>query len=80
MLEEIYNYFTIEMLYYWVNLGVLPFWFILIFFPRSNLTKYFVTTIFPILILNSSRDVITDGFYAQYRIDPPRINKHILKN
>ena len=35
MLEEIYNYFTIEMLYYWVNLGVLPFWFILIFFPRS---------------------------------------------
>ena len=54
MLEEIYNYFTIEMLYYWVNLGVLPFWFMLIFFPRSNLTKYFVTTIFPILILSAT--------------------------
>ncbi|MBD1135836.1 DUF4281 domain-containing protein [Pelagibacterales bacterium SAG-MED47] len=54
MLEEIYNYFTVEMLYYWVNLGVLPFWFILIFFPRSNLTKYFVTTIFPILILSAT--------------------------
>ena len=54
MLEEIYNYFTIEMLYYWVNLGVLPFWFMLIYFPRSNLTKYFVTTIFPILILSAT--------------------------
>ena len=54
MIEEIYNYFTIEMLYYWVNLGVLPFWLILIFFPNSNLSRYFVTSIFPILILSSS--------------------------
>ena len=54
MIEEIYNYFTLEMLYYWVNLGVLPFWLILIFFPNSNLSRYFVTSIFPILILSSS--------------------------
>ena len=54
MIEEIYNYFTIEMLYYWVNLGILPFWLILIFFPHSNLSRYFVTSIFPILILSSS--------------------------
>ena len=54
MIEEIYNYFTVEMLYYWVNLGVLPFWLILIFFPQSNLSRYFVTSIFPILILSCS--------------------------
>ena len=54
MIEEIYNYFTIEMLYYWVNIGVLPLWLILIFFPNSNLSRYFVTSIFPILILGSS--------------------------
>ena len=54
MIEEIYNYFTLEMLYYWVNLGVLPFWLILIFFPNSNLSRYFVTSIFPILILSGS--------------------------
>ena len=54
MIEEIYNYFTIEMLYYWVNLGVLPFWIVLIFFPNSNLSRYFVTSIFPILILSGS--------------------------
>ena len=54
MIEEIYNYFTIEMLYYWVNLGVLPLWLILIFFPRSNLSKYFVTSIFPIFLLSGA--------------------------
>jgi len=54
MIEEIYNYFTVEMLYYWVNLGVLPFWLILIIFPNSNLSRYFVTSIFPILILSGS--------------------------
>jgi len=54
MIEEIYNYFTLDMLYYWVNLGVLPFWLILIFFPNSNLSRYFVTSVFPILILSGS--------------------------
>ena len=54
MIEQIYNYFTIEMLYLWVNLGVLPFWFILIFFPQSQLCKYFVTSIFPIFILSGT--------------------------
>jgi len=54
MIEQIYNYFTIEMLYFWVNFGVLPFWLILIFFPNSNLSKYFVTSIFPILLLSGT--------------------------
>ena len=54
MIEEIYNYFTIEMLFYWVNLGVLPFWLILIFFPYSNLSKYFVTSILPIFLLSGA--------------------------
>ena len=54
MIEQIYNYFTIEILYYWVNLGVLPFWFVLIFFPQSHLSKYFVTSIFPIFILTGA--------------------------
>jgi len=54
MIEQIYNYFTIEILYYWVNFGVLPFWLILIFFPQSNLGRYFVTSIFPILLLSGA--------------------------
>ena len=54
MIEQIYNYFTVEILYYWINLGVLPFWLILIFFPYSNICKYFVTSIFPIIILSGA--------------------------
>ena len=54
MIEEIYNFFTIEMLYYWVNLGILPFWIILIIFPKSNICRYLVTSIFPILLLSGT--------------------------
>ena len=54
MIEQIYNYFTIDMLYYWVNLGVLPFWLILIFFPQSHISKIFVTSIFPIFVLSGT--------------------------
>ena len=54
MIEQIYNFFTIEMLYLWVNCGVLPFWFILIFFPQSHICKYFVTSIFPITLLGGA--------------------------
>jgi len=54
MIEQIYNYFTIDMLYYWVNLGVLPFWLILIFFPQSYISKIFVTSVFPIFVLSGA--------------------------
>ncbi len=52
MFEQIYTYFTIEILYMWINLGVLPFWFILIVFPQSHLSRIFVTSIFPFFILS----------------------------
>ena len=54
MIEQIYTYFTIEILYFWVNLGVLPFWLILIFFPSSNMNKFFVTSILPIMLLSGT--------------------------
>ena len=54
MIEQIYNYFTIDMLYYWVNLGVLPFWLILIFFPQSHISKIFITSVFPIFVLSGA--------------------------
>ena len=52
MIEQIYTYFTIETLYMWINLGVLPFWFILIVFSQSHLSRIFVTSIFPFFILS----------------------------
>ena len=52
MIQQIYTYFTIETLYMWINLGVLPFWFILIIFPQSHLSRIFVTSVFPFFILS----------------------------
>ena len=52
MIEQIYTFFNIEMTYLWLNLGVLPFWFLLIFFPNSRISKFFVISIFPIFILS----------------------------
>ena len=54
MIEQIYNFFTIEMLYFWINLGVLPFWFLIIFFPQSQLCKYLATSIIPIFLLSAA--------------------------
>ena len=50
MIEQISAFFSIEMIYLWLNIGVLPFWFILIFFPQSNICRYLVTSIFPYLV------------------------------
>ncbi len=54
MLEQISTYFTIEMVYLWLNIGVIPFWLILIFFPNSKLGGIFVSSIFPIFILSAA--------------------------
>ena len=51
-MTQITTFFTIEMIYLWFNLGVLPFWFILIFFPQSRVSKIFIISIFPIFILS----------------------------
>ena len=51
MIEQISTFFTIEMIYLWLNIGVIPFWFVLIFFPNSKICGVFVGSIFPIFIL-----------------------------
>tara|TARA_B100001093_G_scaffold163852_1_gene156211 strand:- start:579 stop:1052 length:474 start_codon:yes stop_codon:yes gene_type:complete len=52
MIDQIYTYFTTEMIFMWLNLGVLPFWFVLMAFPQSQICRVFTTSIFPILILS----------------------------
>ena len=54
MIEQIYTFFTIEILYMWINIGVLPFWFIFIFFPQSHISRFFVTSIFPFFLLSGA--------------------------
>ena len=52
MIEQIYTFFTVEMVYLWLNLGVLPFWFVLVVFPKSKICQVFTASIFPIFILS----------------------------
>ena len=51
MIDQIYTFFSISMIYIWLNFAVLPFWFMLLFFPQAKICKIFVTSVFPILIL-----------------------------
>ena len=52
MIAQIYTYFTVEMIFLWLNLGVLPFWLVLIIFPQSQICRVFITSVFPIFILS----------------------------
>ena len=67
MIEQIYTFFTMEMIFLWLNFGVLPFWFVLIVFPQSQICKVFIISIFPILILSLVYSylfyiIFTDGY------------------
>ena len=53
MLEQIFIYFTIDIIYLWLNIGVIPFWLVLVFFPNSKICSFFVSSIFPIVIFSS---------------------------
>ena len=53
MFGQISAFFTIEMIYSWLSFGVLPFWFVLIFFPQSRISGLLATSIFPFIVLGT---------------------------
>ena len=63
MIEQIYTFFTFEMIYMWLNLGILPFWLVLIIFPQSQICRVFVASIFPVFILSLTYSYL---FYIIY--------------
>jgi len=65
MIEQIYTYFTVEMIFLWLNLGVLPFWVILIIFPHSKICGFFITSIFPIFILSLTYGYLLNLFFNE---------------
>ena len=54
MLIQFQGYFTFETMYLWTNLGILPFWLMLIFIPNSRVTQIFVNSIILPLILSAT--------------------------
>ena len=53
MIEQLDIFFSIEMIYLWLNIGVIPFWFVLMVFPQSKICGLFATSIFPVIVLGS---------------------------
>tara|TARA_B100002052_G_C15710843_1_gene519507 strand:+ start:52 stop:525 length:474 start_codon:yes stop_codon:yes gene_type:complete len=53
MIEQISSFFDVDTIYLWINIGVIPLWFILLFFPNSKICSVFVVSIFPIFILST---------------------------
>ena len=54
MIEQLSNYFTVETIYLWLNISIIPFWVVLVLFPQSKICTFFVTSIFPITILSGT--------------------------
>ena len=63
MIEQISEYFTTEMIYVWLNIGVVPFWLILIVFPKSNICRFIVSSIFPIIVFATVYTYLVILFY-----------------
>ncbi len=51
MLIEFKHYLTFENIYIWSNLGILPFWLMIILIPNSKITQIFVNSIIIPLLL-----------------------------
>ena len=63
MFEQISTFFTIEMIYMWLNIGVIPLWIVLMFFPQSKFCNFFVTSIIPYLIFGAVYVYLIYYFY-----------------
>ena len=53
------------MIFLWLNLGVLPFWLVLLIFPQSQISKVFIASIFPILILSLTYGYLLHLFFNE---------------
>ena len=54
MLIQFQDYLSFENMYLWVNLGILPFWLMLIIITNSKFTQIFVNSIVLPLILSAA--------------------------
>ena len=54
MLMQFQEYLTFENIYLWTNLGVLPFWLLIVIIPNSKVTQILVNSIILPLILSTA--------------------------
>ena len=54
MLIQFEEYLTFENIYLWTNLGILPFWLMIVIIPNSKITQILVNSIILPLILSTA--------------------------
>ena len=54
MLVEFQEYLILENIYLWSNIGILPFWIMLLIIPNSRITQILINSIILPLILSSA--------------------------
>ena len=74
MLEQISTYFTIEMVYLWLNIGVIPFWMVLIFLPNSKILKHS----YVIFLLDSSEKIAFHIIFNEFQAKIEILNQNIV--
>ena len=68
MLIQFQEHLTFENIYIWTNLGILPFWLMLIIMPNSKVTQFFINSIILPLILSATYVYI---IYQTILLDEP---------
>ena len=72
MLETIKEFFTIEMIYQVVNIGVIPLWLILLFAPASKFSNALINNLFIPAVL-----AFTYGYIVYQQLYPLGLNEEI---
>ena len=75
MLIQFQDYLSSENIFLWANLGVLPFWLMLILIPNSRFTQIFVNSIIAPLILGTAYVYI---IYQSFLLDEPILDFFLL--
>ena len=66
MLIQFQEYLTFENIYFWSNIGIIPFWLLLILLPNSKITHLFINSIIVPLILSAAYVYV---IYQAYMLD-----------
>ena len=72
MAETIKDFFTIEIIYQFVNIGIVPLWLMLIFLPASKFTNLLVNNLFIPTVL-----ALTYGYIVYQQIYPLGLDENI---
>ena len=72
MIETIKEFFSLEIIYQFVNIGVIPLWLMLVFLPASKFTNLFINNLFKPTVL-----ALTYGYIVYQQIYPLGLEENI---